>query len=97
MEVEDGFRARGGEAQGECKDKDKDKLLGINPERFRKFVGGGANRKRVIPVPLLTRFCLITDRPLEWLIDGPEEQINKQQKPRKTQPSMRKRATATRR
>jgi len=84
----DAFRARVREAQGDRKDKDTAKLLGIIPERYRKYVGGGASRKTVIPVRLLTRFCLITDRPLEWLIDGPEEQINKQQKPRKTQPSM---------
>jgi hypothetical protein len=93
----DAFRARVREAQGDRKDKDMAKLLGITPERYRKYVGGGASRKTVIPVRLLTRFCLITDRALEWLIDGPEEQINKQQKPRKTQPSMKRRATAPRR
>ena len=93
----DAFRARVREAQGDRKDKDMAKLLGITPERYRKYVGGGASRKTVIPVRLLTRFCLITDRPLEWLIDGPEKQINKRQKPRKTQPSMKRRATAPRR
>jgi CO/xanthine dehydrogenase Mo-binding subunit len=92
----DAFRARVREAQGDRKDKDMAKLLGITPERYRKYVGGGAGRKTVIPVRLLTRFCLITDRPLQWLIDGPEEQI-KQQKPRKTQPSMKRRAAPPRR
>ena len=93
----DAFRARVREAQGDRKDKDMAKLLGITPERYRKYVSGGAGRKTVIPVRLLTRFCLITDRPLEWLIDGPEEQFSKQQKPRKTPPSPKRRATATRR
>jgi hypothetical protein len=93
----DAFRARVREAQGDRKDKDMAKLLGITPERYRKYVSGGAGRKTVIPVRLLTRFCLITDRPLELLIDGPEEQISKQQKPRKTQPSPKRRATAIRR
>jgi len=91
----DAFRARVREAQGDRKDKDMAKLLGITPERYRKYVSGGAGRKTVIPVRLL--FCLITDRPLEWLIDGPEEQSSKQQKPRKTQPSPKRRATASRR
>jgi hypothetical protein len=93
----DAFRARVREVQGDRKDKDMAKLLRITPERYRKNVGGGAGRKTVIPVRLLTRFCLITDRPLEWLIDGPGEQFSKQQKPRKTQPSLIRRAAATRR
>jgi hypothetical protein len=79
----DAFRTRVREAQGDRKDKDMAKLLRITPERYRKYVSGGAGRKTVMPVRLLTRFCLITDRPLEWLIDGPEEQISKQQKPRR--------------
>jgi hypothetical protein len=51
----DAFRARVREAQGDRKDKDMAKLLGITPERYRKYVGGGAGRKTVIPVRLLTQ------------------------------------------
>ena len=51
-------------------------LLGYNTGTdYRKYVSGGAGRKTVVPVRLLTRFCLITDRPLEWLIDGPVSSI----------------------
>lgn len=73
-EWRDAFRARVRDAQGDRKDKDIAKLLGISHERYRKYVSGGSSRKTVIPVRLLTKFCLITNRDLEWLIDGPEEQ-----------------------
>ena len=46
----DAFRARVREAQGDRKDKDMAKLLGITPERYRKYVSGGAGRKTVISV-----------------------------------------------
>lgn len=92
-EWREGFRARVREAQGDRKDKDMAKLLGISHERYRKYVSGGTTRKTVIPVRLLTMFCLITDRDLEWLIDGTAEAAAKKQKPRKPHAAVRKRAT----
>jgi len=89
----DAFRARVRDAQGDRKDKDMAKLLGISPERYRKYVSGGAARKTVIPPRYLTKFCLITNIELEWLLDGPEEQEAK--KPRKS-PEIRAKATKSR-
>jgi hypothetical protein len=81
-----GFQARVREAQGERKGKDIAKLLGISHDQYRKYVSGGDNRTiTVMPPRLLTRFCLITDRDLTWLIDGPET-IEEKKPARATKP-----------
>jgi hypothetical protein len=68
------FRARVREAQGDRTDKDMAKLLEISHEQYRKYVSGGEARLTVIPTRHLTKFCLVTNKKIEWLIDGPDEE-----------------------
>lgn len=89
-EWRDAFRARVREAQGTRTDRAMATLLGVSHDRYRKFVSGGASRKTVMPARYFIKFCLITERDLAWLIDGPEAVEIPRPRPR-NQPS-RKRA-----
>lgn len=84
----EGFRQRVREAQGNRTQEQMAALLGITRDRWAKIVGA---RSTAFPIRLLTKFCAICDRDLEWLIDGPPV-AKGQARPRKEAPA-RKRAS----
>lgn len=67
-EWREGFRQRIREAQGNRTQEQMATLLGITRERWAKIVGA---RGTGFPIRLLTKFCMICDRDLVWLLDGP--------------------------
>lgn len=67
-EWRDGFRQRVREAQGNRTQEQMAKLLGISRDQWAKIVGSRGTR---FPIRLLTKFCIICDRELVWLLDGP--------------------------
>lgn len=84
----EGFRQRVREAQGNRTQEQMAALLGITRDRWAKIVGA---RSTAFPIRLLTKFCAICDRDLEWLIDGPS--AKPQEKPRRAAANARKRAS----
>lgn len=82
-EWREGFRERVREAQGNRTQEHMAKLLGITRDRWAKIVGA---RSTGFPIRLLTKFCMICDRDLIWLLDGPPDRATKMQdKPLKNQ------------